>query len=185
MVQLNASVWYGVVVLGLLTLLYAIPFLGRFKNLRNVGGFKIFIVSLIWSGFTVMLPVLQANLPLNWDVSVIAIQRFVLVFVLILPFDVRDMEKDAPSLQTIPQRLGVQKTVWLGITLSLLMMLMTFLKDGLSLKEIAANVVLTVMLVKILLQVKRNNSKYFAAFWVEGIPIFWMLVWLLLERVNH
>ncbi|MEO1484831.1 MAG: hypothetical protein AAFU57_03725 [Bacteroidota bacterium] len=180
--QLHASVWYGVVVLGFLTLLYAIPFLGRFKNLRNVGGFKIFMVSLIWSGFTVMLPVLEADLAFGWDIGVVAVQRFLLVFVLILPFDIRDMEKDSPSLQTVPQRLGIQKTVWLGITLSLLVMAMTFLKDSLLLIEIAANVILTVMLIKILLQMKPSNSKYFAAFWVEGIPIFWALVWLFSEE---
>ncbi|MEO1545943.1 MAG: hypothetical protein AAFU74_04300 [Bacteroidota bacterium] len=185
LVQLKPAVWYGVAVLGFLTLLYAIPFLGRFKNLRNVGGFKIFMVSLIWSGFTVMLPVLEANLSFDWDIGVVAIQRFLLVFVLILPFDVRDMEKDTPSLQTIPQRLGVQKTIWLGIALSLLVMAMTFLKDNLSLREISMNVVLMAMLIKILVQVKRNNSKYFAAFWVESIPIFWMLIWLSLLKMGY
>ncbi len=185
LVQLKPAVWYGVAVLGFLTLLYAIPFLGRFKNLRNVGGFKIFMVSLIWSGFTVMLPVLEANLSFDWDIGVVAIQRFVLVFVLILPFDVRDMEKDTPSLQTIPQRLGVQKTIWLGIALSLLVMAMTFLKDNLSLREILMNVVLMAMLIKILVQVKRNDSKYFAAFWVESIPVFWMLIWLLLLKMGY
>ncbi|MEM6893750.1 MAG: hypothetical protein AAF554_08670 [Bacteroidota bacterium] len=185
LVQLKPRVWYGVAVLGLLTLLYAIPFLGRFKNLRNVGGFKIFMVSLIWSGFTVMLPVLEANLSFDWDIGVIVIQRFVLVFVLILPFDIRDMEKDAPSLQTVPQLLGVQKTIWLGIALSFLIMAMPFLKDYLSLREISMNAVLVAILIKVLLQVKRNNSKYFAAFWVEGIPIFWMLIWLLLLKVAY
>ena len=185
LVQLKSAVWYGVAVLGLLTLLYAIPFLGRFKNLRNVGGFKIFMVSLIWSGFTVMLPVLEANLSFDWDIGVVAIQRFVLVFVLILPFDVRDMEKDAPSLQTIPQRLGIQKTILLGIALSLLVLAMTFLKDNLSLREISMNVVLVAVLIQILLQVKRNDSKYFAAFWVESIPVFWMLIWLLLLKMGY
>ncbi|MEL7269262.1 MAG: hypothetical protein AAGL34_06805 [Bacteroidota bacterium] len=185
LVQLKPAVWYGVAVLSFLTLLYAIPFLGRFKNLRNVGGFKIFMVSLIWSGFTVMLPVLEANLSFDWDIGVVAIQRFVMVFVLILPFDVRDMEKDTPSLQTIPQRLGVQKTIWLGIALSLLVMAMTFLKDNLSLREILMNVVLMAMLIKILVQVKRNDSKYFAAFWVESIPVFWMLIWLLLLKMGY
>lgn len=185
LVQLKPAVWYGVAVLSFLTLLYAIPFLGRFKNLRNVGGFKIFMVSLIWSGFTVMLPVLEANLSFDWDIGVVAIQRFVMVFVLILPFDVRDMEKDTPSLQTIPQRLGVQKTIWLGIALSLLVMALTFLKDNLSLREILMNVVLMAMLIKILVQVKRNDSKYFAAFWVESIPVFWMLIWLLLLKMGY
>jgi len=185
LVQLKPAVWYGVAVLSFLTLLYAIPFLGRFKNLRNVGGFKIFMVSLIWSGFTVMLPVLEANLSFGWDIGVVSIQRFVLVFVLILPFDVRDMEKDAPSLQTVPQLLGVQKTIWLGIALSLLFMALTFLKDNLSLREISMNVVLMAMLIKILVQVKRNNSKYFAAFWVESIPIFWMLIWLSLLKMGY
>jgi len=185
LVQLKPAVWYGVAVLSFLTLLYAIPFLGRFKNLRNVGGFKIFMVSLIWSGFTVMLPVLEANLSFDWDIGVVAIQRFVMVFVLILPFDVRDMEKDTPSLQTIPQRLGVQKTIWLGIALSLLVMALTFLKDNLSLREILMNVVLMTMLIKILVQAKRNDSKYFAAFWVESIPIFWMLIWLLLLKMGY
>ena len=100
----------------MLTLLYAIPFLSGFhKNLREVSYLKIVVVALVWSGFTVLIPVLDAGIEFSIQLVLVAIQRFLIVVVLILPFDIRDVKYDAISLQTIPKKIGVEKTKKLGV----------------------------------------------------------------------
>ncbi|WP_435623283.1 hypothetical protein [Flagellimonas sp.] len=183
-VQLNETVWMTVFGLSLLSLLYAIPFFPGTRNLRNFAGYKIYVVCLVWAGFTVLLPVFQAGVPVEWDVVILVIQRFLLVLVLMLPFEIRDMETDFEELRTIPQIIGVQRTVVLGIVLTLLFVLLTFFKDYVIHKEIVSSILLGGILIPMLLVSKKKQSKYFAAFWIESIPILWVLILVILRELG-
>lgn len=176
LIQLDEEIWVATVVLGVLSALYAVPLLPRAKNLRNLAGLKIYIVAFVWAGFSVLLPVLDANMPLYWDFSVTFIQRMLLVLVLILPFEIRDMQWDHKSLRTLPQVLGIKNTKRLGIGITLMFFLLTFLKDELHQLEIVLRLVLSAALVLVLFSGKRLQSRYFVMFWVEAIPIFWFLL---------
>ena len=176
LIQLDEEIWLATVVLGVLSALYAVPLLPRAKNLRNLAGLKIYIVAFVWAGFSVLLPVLDANMSLNWDFSVTFIQRMLLVLVLILPFEIRDMQWDHKSLRTLPQVLGIKNTKRLGIGIALMFFLLTFLKDELHQLEIVLRLVLSAALVLVLCSGKRLQSRYFVMFWVEAIPIFWFLL---------
>ncbi len=94
--EFKTMLWIGV--FGLMTFLYAIPFLPKHlfldkqQNLRSVSGLKIYVIALVWSGVTVLLPVLNNDMALNADISLTAIQRFLFVIVLLLPFEIRDMK---------------------------------------------------------------------------------------------
>lgn len=170
---LNLEIWIGTGVLVLLIGLYALPVLPKAKNLRSWGGLKIFIVALVWAGVTVVLPVLSANEDLSWDVGVETIQRFVLVFILLIPFEIRDLAYDQPELKTLPQKYGVTKTkIFAGFAI-LVFFFLTFFKDDLRIQEVVLKGILFLALGIVLFFTKRNQSKYFASFWVEAIPIFW------------
>lgn len=172
LIQLDEEIWVATLVLGVLSALYAVPLLPRAKNLRNLGGLKIYIVAFVWAGFTVLLPVLDAKMPLNWDFAITFIQRMLLVLVLILPFEIRDMQWDDRSLRTLPQVLGTKNTKRLGMGLTLIFFLLTFLKDGIHQLETVLRLVLSVLLILVLASKKQIKSKYFVIFWVEAIPIF-------------
>src|SRR5690606_17060357 len=77
--RLEVRLWWAIGALGLMSALYAVPFLPRAKNLRSLAGLKIHIVALVWAGFTVLLPAIDAHLSLDWDFWVLFIQRFLLV----------------------------------------------------------------------------------------------------------
>ncbi len=173
LIQLDKEIWVATIVLGLLSALYAVPLLPKAKNLRNLGGLKIYIVAFVWAGFTVLLPVLDAKMPLNWDLAVTFIQRMLLVLVLILPFEIRDMQWDDSSLRTLPQVLGTKNTKRLGMGLTLIFFLLTFLKDGIHQLEVVLRLILSVLLILVLASNNQMKSKYFVMFWVEAIPIFW------------
>ncbi|RZJ31251.1 MAG: hypothetical protein EOO48_02590, partial [Flavobacterium sp.] len=111
-----------------LTALYTLPFFPNRKNARNWAGVKIYIVSLCWVGVTVVLPVLNAGIEITSDLYLKCVQRFILVFVLILIFEIVDLEKDDPHLHTVPQQIGVKQTKIFGLLLLILFCGLEFLK---------------------------------------------------------
>ena len=172
----SLQLWIGVGVLLLLTGLYALPVLPQTKNLRSLGIVKVLLVALVWAGTTVILPVIAVQEEVSWAVSIEAIQRFLMTLVLILPFEIRDLKYDNIQLKTFPQRYGYLNTKVFGIVISFVLFGLTFLKDSLSHLEIIGKGFLLLLLIFILLITKRDQRKYFASFWVEAIPIFWLAI---------
>ena len=173
--------WMGIAVLSILTSFYAIPLLPNTKNLRNLGGLKIFVVALVWAGTTVVLPVIAVNSAIDWDVSVEGIQRFLMVLILMVPFEIRDMEYDDPELKTLPQRFGFVNTKIYGSLGVVVFFFLTFLKDHLTYLEVTSKGVMFLMLGIFMFITKRKQAKYFSSFWVEAIPIFWWICILVLD----
>lgn len=173
--QFQIVLWVGV--FGVLSIFYALPVLPRYRNLRSLGVLKIFIVAIVWAGFTVILPLLDAEIEIKWDAFLLIAQRFLLVLALILPFEIRDMKYDAPEMGTVPQRMGLKGSLRFGYVLTGLFFLLTFLKDDISLLEIGSRLLVAVVLCYLLYKTREKQTRYFASFWVEGIPIGW---WALL-----
>lgn len=176
---LSWDVWIWLGILSFLIGLYALPVLPQARNLRNLGVLKILLVAFVWGGTTVILPMVAAmghHLP--WDAHVEAAQRFVLVLILMVPFEIRDLAYDKLTLRTIPQRYGVNKTKIFGGFATILFFSLTFLKDDIQPLELISKGILFLILGALMYKTSRNQAKYFSSFWVEGIPILWWgIVW--------
>ncbi|MFT5714625.1 MAG: hypothetical protein ACI9WT_001187 [Flavobacterium sp.] len=164
------------VALLVLTLLYTVPFFPNRKNARNWAGVKIYIVALCWVGVTLVLPLLNADTSLGVDFYLKCIQRFILVFVLILIFEILDMANDDPHLKTVPQQIGVKRTKITGLLLLLPFYFLEFLKNTFIEEQLLVNGVLVVTLSLFLAFANEKQTKYYTSFWVESIPIFWWLM---------
>ena len=156
-----------------LTLLYTLSFFPNKKNARNWVGVKIYIVSLCWVGVTLALPIIDAKIPINTDFYLKCIQRFILVFVLILIFEIIDLANDDPHLQTVPQKIGVKRTKILGLLLLVPFYFLEFLKSNFDSNQLIVNFILVIMLSMLIVFANQNRSKYYTSFWVESIPIVW------------
>lgn len=168
---------------GLLTLLYALPVFSRRRNLRSFSGLKIFIIAFVWAGVTVILP-LSSSKNVIFEASVLEfVQRFLLVLVWILPFEIRDLKFDLQQLGTIPQRVGVTRTKIFGVVLLLLVVGLEFWKKTASLETILALIFAAIVSLVLVWKSKENQSLYFASFWVEGIPILWLMFLFVLTTV--
>lgn len=178
---LPLEAWYVLFFLAFLIALYAIPVLPQARNLRSLGYLKILMVAFVWGGTTVILPLVMEYGELAFQAHVEALQRFLLVLVLMLPFEVRDLAYDAPSLRTIPQRYGIEGARKLGYFLTLAFFGLTALKAGPSTAEWISKGILALLLIGILRATRKEQSKYFASFWVESIPVFW---WILLAGLS-
>jgi len=167
---------------GIVTFLYAMPFLpkkmfvDKEQNLRSISGLKIYVIAMVWSGVTVLIPLINSYYSLTTDVFLTAIQRFIFVLVLMLPFEVRDMQYDSLKLSTIPQQIGEKKTKIIGVLLLMLFFFLEFFKDELNSKQIIVMLVVTIITFMFLVFAKRTQGKYYSSFWVESIPIFWLLM---------
>ncbi|MFV0572727.1 MAG: hypothetical protein ACK5M1_09895 [Xanthomarina gelatinilytica] len=169
---------------GVVTFLYAIPFLpnkilyDKHKNLRNVSGLKVYIIALVWAGVTVVLPILNNHVPLDTNVVVTGFQRFVFVTVLMFPFEIRDLNYDSLKLATIPQQIGIKNTKMVGVLLLMLFFILEFLKPQLNVEHTVGMLITMFVTLMFLIFANRNQGRYYSSFWVEGIPLVWLLLLL-------
>lgn len=168
-----------IIALGLsfLSSLYIIPFLPNHKNFRTLPGFKISVVALCWTGVTVILPIVNADLPIGeLKVIMISLQRFVLVLILLIPFEISDMSYDAEALGTLPQRIGIVRTKQLAYIWVLVFIILELLIRNDWSIAFFMSVGVSILLVFSIWHSGIKKSKYFTAFWVESIPIIWFLL---------
>ncbi len=177
--HLPVSVQVIAVISGLLTLMYAIPLKRKWKNFRSIPGMKLILIALVLVLTTVLIPAFYGGSAIDFPVFILCILRFLWVIVLILPFEIRDVHVDSISLGTIPQKFGVFKTKLFG----------SILLGSLAFAEMYFNflfhnslwVVLVILFVTSLAlwYSSEKRSFYFTAFWVEAIPIAWLILELM------
>ena len=112
-----------------ITFWYAVPlfkYKGKRISLRSYPSIKISSIAFVWTISTVLFP-LQENLT-DWQVYLEFVQRFFLFITLIIPFDIRDLNKDASHLQTLPQKIGIAKVKIVGIQCLVLFFILGFFK---------------------------------------------------------
>ncbi len=175
------SVLIASAVFGLLMVLYALPVFANNKNLRSISGIKIFIIAFVWAGVTVALPVLTSDGIYLIPFIIEFIQRCLFVMVLTLPFDIRDLNFDQEHLGTIPQLYGKEKTSKVGTVLLSAVLFLEVIKPVVEARETVVLLIIIVITYFLIRKSIRQQSKYFASFWVEGVPILW---WGLLYLFN-
>ncbi|WP_139958120.1 UbiA prenyltransferase family protein [Flavicella sediminum] len=162
---------------GIITFLYMLPLLKIGKNkmsLRNIPGVKIFSIAFSWAGLGSLLPLYYAAYAIDTIEIFYFFQILLFVFVLTLPFDIRDIAFDQSSLRTIPQVIGLFKTKIVGsfcLLLSLCLHLYVFAFDF-----FFSSLLIYVCLTLLLFYSKTKQSKYYASFLVESIPILWYVL---------
>lgn len=175
--KLSAFAFFG------LTLLYTLPFFPNKQNARNWTGVKIYIVGITWVGVTVILPLVEAEIQFSIDVFLMAVQRFLLVFSIVLVFDIVDVKHDDIHLQTVPQKIGVEPTKKLGyVLLFLLLLLEFFYTNNHHFLPLFFKLLVCGTIAVSLFFANENRSRYYASFWLESVPILWWLVLLILEK---
>ena len=173
---LSERILVSLIVLIAITGLYALPVLPKHKNFRSFSGLKILIVATVWAGTTVILPALSQLDEITWNVKVETFQRFMMVLVLLVPFEIRDLKYDSTALKTLPQRVGVKGAKLIGYSWAIIFYATTFLKSDLDVINAAVKTILFVVLMLMIFKTELNQKKYYSSFWVEAIPLFWWVL---------
>jgi hypothetical protein len=151
---------------GILVLIY--PFIRKF------GWLKLFFVSLVVTYITVFIPFTSVKF-IEMDLKIHFIQRFLLLSCLLIPFEIMDSFQDPISLQTLPQKFGINKTKLLGMLFIIPFFILEFLKTNSSLVSVYIGLV-TVIFIHFS---SKKRNKYYTNFWVESVPIFWLILLLI------
>jgi len=109
--------------MGLIGLSYNLSFGKSGMTMRKIPFMKGIWISLVWTAVTLFLP-LSVN-GFYFDLPVF-ILRFLFIFTLIIPFDIRDLKYDEASMKTMPQLLGIKGAVFLGWILLLTCMCVAY-----------------------------------------------------------
>jgi 4-hydroxybenzoate polyprenyltransferase len=91
----------------LITFFYSVPVFRKNKHffrLREIPYLKIFLIAMVWSATTILLPVVQSEKTFNSvDIVFLLTERFFFIFAISIPFDIRDREADLyAGLKTFP-----------------------------------------------------------------------------------
>jgi len=165
---------------GLLSTLYMIPLRKGASNLRNISGVKIYIVSLCWAIVTLLVPLSEEQILWDSDVLVRFTQRFILTLLLILIFEISDLKYDDIRLKTMPQAIGIRNTKRLIYGLSAWFFILDLFKKASYATQDLVNLILIAIVIGFTYYASPKRSVYYTVFWVESIPIIWLvLVYLL------
>jgi len=167
--------------LGIFTLLYALPFLPNHTTLRRLKIIKIVVIAVVWGVATAGLPVIDKT-DFSFTTGLRIFNYGLFVLAIIIPFEIRDLTFDDPDLGTLPQLVGIQKAKNLGYLLLLLFMGTGFLLP-LSGYELTANIGIALLAGFCIKSSTINQPPYFASFGVESLPIVWLLLRLLAKSI--
>ena len=119
------NVWLLFLISGSLSFFYVckVPGLNG-KNLRDLPGIKIYIIGVVWVIITVLVPYLvDPNFDLNRTL-ILFVSEVLFMISITIPFDIRDINLDEASKKTIPQLIGVKKSIYVSIILILISQVM-------------------------------------------------------------
>jgi 4-hydroxybenzoate polyprenyltransferase len=179
--------------LAILSLLYTfpiVPFNNQLVTLRTIPYVKIFLITLVWSLVTVLLPVVRMQHVMDVHVWLIFIERMIFVFVLALMFDIRDMEQDQRSgLKTIPLLIGKKQSQQLCRWLLLIFLAISFVHYWPEHSAVLPAMVLSALGAFILIRdrIFKDRSEYYFALvdsmmLVQGALVF-LSFWLFGDRI--
>ena len=179
--------------LGVLSVAYALPifsFHDKRFGLRNIPGIKLFLIAMVWSLSTVLLPIVEMETTVGFAVSsretiLLVTKRFLLVVAITIPFDIRDLFQDRSSaLKTIPVLLGEKKAyLFCQIILSIYLGLLFLFTDRFDQNFIALS--LTIFLAGWLI-FKSNFTKdeYYYFLYLDGILILQFLMLIAVNQIS-
>ncbi|MCF6351085.1 MAG: hypothetical protein L3J23_08685 [Flavobacteriaceae bacterium] len=156
------------------TIFYVFPM--QKYAIRNIAGLKLFLIAISWAGVTVLFPLVQNFIIPRAVDYIIFLQRFLFVAVITIPFDIRDLDMDSEKLKTLPQQFGIKKSKFIGLLFLVLFLVLIFFKSTFCLNSILILVIIAIISGLFLMKSTAKQHKYYSAFFVESIPIIWLVL---------
>ncbi len=172
--QLKAILW--LLPFGLFTIFYVIPLPFKNVSLRKLPGIKLYLIAISYAGITTLFPLVQNDILISTNEWLLFIQRFLFIVIITIPFDIRDLNCDNASMNTLPQKVGVNKSKLIGVFYAILFIVLEYFKNPISDKHLIIGLIVIVTSVLFLIFTKEKQSRYYSAFWVEALPVFWLLL---------
>jgi len=163
----NPNTQIAIIFSGILSVSY--PF-----GLRKIPFSKIFIISLIWTISTMLLLVLEENISFSSNVVFHLLVRFLFVFAICIPFDIRDIKYDNIKLKTIPIIVGVSKSKlisFISLFSIVIISIVQFWNYKLSIEFLITIILSCTVSLIFISKSDEKKSDFFFSFWIESLSI--------------
>ena len=157
---------------------YGIPlWFGKFP-LRQLPYLKSFIVPVVWGVIAVLLPAKQEGELMKPSTVLLFAERFLFVFAITVPFDIRDIANDrAQNIATLPVVLGVKRVInWAAVALLACAVVMILLTFGVQLSSISiatcsVEIFIYIIAAVLIYASQREQHDYFYSGLIDGLMI--------------
>lgn len=121
-VDLQRSTLFLLALVSPLALLYNLPIRLNSKQigLREFPYLKLFLIAITWAIVSAFIPLLEAGVSSLPMVLLVTIERGLFILAITIPFDVRDLSVDDPLKRTLPQIMGISRSLGLAKNLLIL-----------------------------------------------------------------
>lgn len=172
---LSRTIWLLLIPLSMMAFAYAAPIIRRNAakiRIREIGLWKIFIIAVVWTGMTAVLPTMHVRgLEAITDLCLwpVYVERGLFILAITIPFDVRDLVNDAKKgVRTIPSTLGWKRSVWLAeVILAVFLALVTW-RLGIDRPLVVGYVSSTLITMAVVVFANPHRNDMYCSFWVEG-----------------
>ncbi len=179
--------------LGVISFGYNIPLftIGEQKfSLRNIPGLKQFLITLVWTMSTVLLPIMEAqhhqlaSISMR-DTTILIAKRFLLIGALTVPFDIRDLFEDRQSgLKTVAVVWGEKKAYLFcqALLAGYVVLLFLFREQGFN-ADFFALTITVILMGWLIFKSSWEKNEYYYFFYMDGVLILQYLFLLLFNWV--
>lgn len=170
-------------VLVAIAVLYVTPLIprqGKWLRLRDLPGLKIWLIAGVWTVFTVFT---VSGFPTGiWERDVfLVLSRFLFLFAITLPFDIRDLEHDrANGVRTYAVWLGLERTLTLSRSLLVAfaaIAVMAYWNAWIGPGQAGALIYSAASTGWLIAKIDEEAPEWMYAFWLEGTMLdqwFWL-----------
>ncbi|MDB5134008.1 MAG: hypothetical protein JWP37_611 [Mucilaginibacter sp.] len=160
-------------------------------GLRNIPGLKLFMIVLVWTMSSALLPVLESQavhlVTISMrDTTILLAKRFLFIGALAIPFDIRDLFEDKQSgLKTIPVAWG-EKNAYLFCQLLLAgyaVLLFLFRNNGFN-TDFWALTTTAILTGWLIFKSKWEKNEYYYFFYMDGVLILQYVFVLIFSRLS-
>jgi 4-hydroxybenzoate polyprenyltransferase len=179
--------------LAIISFAYSLPLfsLGDQKfGLRNIPGLKPFLITLVWTLSSVLLPILEAqDMHLTTismrDTTILIAKRFLLIGALTVPFDIRDLFEDRKlGLKTIPVVWGERRAYLFCqfLLAGYIVLLFLFKNNGFS-NDFWALTITAILAGWLIFKSEWKRDEYYYFFYIDGILILQYVILMLFTLI--
>ena len=165
--EFQAPTQIAIVVSGVLSIGY--PF-----GLRKMPGSKIFIIALVWAISTMLLVLLENQIQLSQNITLHLLARFLLIFAITIPFDIRDLNFDNKELRTIPLVFGAVKARIIAISalfICAIIAVVQYINEDINFAYLLALILLYFASSIFIAKSDVSRREMYFSFWVESLSI--------------
>jgi 4-hydroxybenzoate polyprenyltransferase len=169
--------------LGMLSVGYVLPLRvnGKLVSLRSFPFLKIVVLSYVWTSVTVLLPAMNLNIEDSFRVFLLFLERFLFIFAICIPFDVRDYYTDRHAgIITLPNSLGINQSLWIAKILLVFYVSLSFLFHGFS-YILYTRLICAAIAFIFVDRTKMKQSDFFYMVGIDGLMIMYFVILSLMK----